>query len=424
MLFYIDPGTGSMLFTILIGVLGAGIYILRDAMVKLRFLLSGGKRGREDEGRSDFAFFTDSKRYWTIFKPICDEMEKRGADVLYLTASEDDPMLQEKYSYIRTEFAGEGNRAYAKLNMIKADVVLSSTPGLDVYQWKRSRDVKRYVHLPHAPNDITLYRMFGIDYYDVLLLSGEYQRRQIRELEKLRGLPAKEIELVGLPQLDGMRERLRTAPPLPEHPVTVLIAPSWGSSSIFQKYGGKIIDSLLTTPYDIIIRPHPQSFTSEKELIESLMKKYPESSRLTWDRSTDNFETLRRSDILISDFSGVIFDFSLVFDKPVIYADTSFDKGPYDAWWLDEELWTFTILKKLGMQLNGENIDRIGEVIEECLHAPEYKAGREQARAEAWSNIGHSVESIADCLIRIRERILREEKDTEPESRDNAAAEQ
>ena len=81
MLFYIDPGTGSMLFTILIGVLGAGIYILRDAMVKLRFLLSGGKRGRGDEGRSDFAFFTDSKRYWTIFKPICDEMEKRGADV-------------------------------------------------------------------------------------------------------------------------------------------------------------------------------------------------------------------------------------------------------------------------------------------------------------------------------------------------------
>ena len=424
MFFYIDPGTGSMLFTILIGVLGAGIYLLRDALVKIRFLLSGGKRGREDAGRSDFVFFTDSKRYWTIFKPICDAMEKRGADVLYLTASADDPMLNEKYSHIRTEFAGEGNRAFAKLNVLKADVVFSSTPGLDVYQWKRSRDVRWYVHLPHAPNDITLYRMFGVDYFDALLLSGDYQRRQIRQLEELRGLPAKEIELVGLPQLDGMKERLETAPPMPEHPVTVLVAPSWGPSSIFNKYGGRIIDCLLKTPYDIIVRPHPQSFTSEKDLIDSLMKQYPDSDRLTWDRSTDNFDTLRRSDILISDFSGVIFDFTLVFDKPVIYADTSFDKGPYDAWWLDEELWTFTILKKLGKQLSEENIDRIGEVIEECLRDPEFKAGRDQARAETWANEGRSVESIADYLIRTRERLLSPEGEASVKESDDAPEEQ
>ena len=35
MMFYIDPGTGSMLFTILIGVIGAAIYALRNSWVKL-----------------------------------------------------------------------------------------------------------------------------------------------------------------------------------------------------------------------------------------------------------------------------------------------------------------------------------------------------------------------------------------------------
>ena len=47
------------------------------------------------------------------------------------------------------------------------------------------------------------------------------------------------------------------------------------------------------------------------------MNEYPESDRLEWNRDTDNFNVLNRSDILISDFSGVIFDFSLVYDKPV-----------------------------------------------------------------------------------------------------------
>ena len=43
MRFYIDPGTGSMLFTILIGIIGAGIYSLRMLIIKIRFALSGGK---------------------------------------------------------------------------------------------------------------------------------------------------------------------------------------------------------------------------------------------------------------------------------------------------------------------------------------------------------------------------------------------
>ena len=78
MIFYIDPGTGSMLFTILIGVIGAAIYALRNSWVKLKVLLSGGKSRSRESSRIPFVFFTDSKRYWTIFKPLCDEMESAG----------------------------------------------------------------------------------------------------------------------------------------------------------------------------------------------------------------------------------------------------------------------------------------------------------------------------------------------------------
>lgn len=199
--------------------------------------------------------------------------------------------------------------------------------------------------------------------------------------------------------MDAMKARLEHAEPLAEHPTTVLLAPSWGTSAIFSRYGGKIIEALLRTGYHVIVRPHPQSYTSEKAMLDAIMQEYPTSEQLEWNRDNDNFEVLRRSDILISDFSGVIFDFALVFDKPVIYADTAFDKSPYDACWLEEELWAFSTLPKIGRQLTMENLDDIRTLIDDCLNAPGYQAAREAARQETWAYIGEAAPRVADYLM-------------------------
>lgn len=399
MLYYIDPGTGSMLFTILIGVLGAGAYKFRDAAVKARFLLSGGKTHNTDENKIEYAIFSDHKRYWNVFEPICDEFERRGKCIVYMTASPDDPALEKEYKHVKCEFIGEGNKAFATLNSLRADIVLSTTPSLDVFYWKRSKNVKYYVHIAHAASDLTLYRMFGIDFYDAILISGKYQEKQLRDLERVRKLPEKEIQMVGLPFLDTMKTRLERAGQVKNRRPVVLLAPSWGPSAIFSRFGGKIIDELLKTDCDIIIRPHPQSFTSEKEMIDGLMKKYPQSERLEWNRDNDNFEVLRRSDIMISDFSGVMFDFSLVFDKPIIYTDAQFDPAPYDACWLDEEPWTFRVLPKLGPRLTEENLTEIGYMIKTCLEGSEYEQGRNEARQETWEHIGEGAVRTVDYLV-------------------------
>lgn len=398
MILYIDPGTGSMLFTILLGVLGAAFYSLRMLVIKLRFRMNGGKV-KENEKKLPIVIFSDDKRYWTVFAPICRELDQRGVDVVYMTASEDDPALNNTYPHVKAEFIGKDNRAFAKLNFLNATIVLSTTPGLEVYQWKRAKDVDFYVHIPHASSDITLYRMFGIDYYDALLLSGDYQCEDIRALEALRGLPAKELVKVGIPYMDEMTARLEKAEPLPAHPRTVLLAPSWGSSAIFGIYGGKIIDTLLQTGYHVIVRPHPQSFTSEKELMDKLMSQYPESEQLEWNRDSDNFEVLRRADILISDFSGVIFDFSLVYDKPVIYTDPNFDVGVYDAWWLNKPLWTASALPRIGRQLTEENMNNLKELIDSCLEDTQYAQGRKEVKAETWAWCGEGAKRTVDYLL-------------------------
>lgn len=409
MLLYIDPGTGSMLFAILIGILGAVHYVVRVMIVKLRFILSGGKKVETNENTIPFAIFSDHKRYWNVFEPICRELDKRGVDVVYYTASSDDPVLNNSFEHIKGEFIGEGNRAFAKLNFLNATILLSTTPGLDVYQWKRSKDVKCYIHMLHAANEIAGYRMFGVDYYDALMLSGEYQVRDTRALEKLRDLPAKEIVKIGIPYMDEMVKRLEAAGKI-ESPsnTTVLLAPSWGPSSIFNKYGKKIIDVLLETGYHIIVRPHPQSFTSEKELIDNLMKQYPDSEQIEWNRDNDNFDVLRKSDILISDFSGVIFDFSLVYDKPIIYADTEFDTSPYDAWWLDTPFWTLTALPRLGMKLTKENMSDLKDMIDTCIHDPEYAKGRDSVRKETWEYQGEGTQRAVDYLLKKYEEVTKE----------------
>ena len=410
MTLYIDPGTGSMLFTILIGVIGAGIYSLRMLWIKFRFMLSGGKAEISNQ-KIPFVIFSDDKRYWSIFAPICRELDKRGKDVLYMTASPDDPALNNPYPHIKAEFIGSDNKAYTRLNFLNASIVLSTTPGLDVYQWKRVRDTQFYIHIPHAASEIILYRMFGIDYYDAVLLSGDYQARDIRNLEQLRELPPKELVKVGVPYMDEMAARLDRAGPAPEHPRTVLLAPSWGSSAILSVYGGQIIDVLLKTGYHVIVRPHPQSFKSETEMIDRLMEQYPNSEQLEWNRDTDNFEVLHRSDILISDFSGVIFDFTLVYDKPVIYTDPKFDVSLYDAWWLDTPLWTISALPRLGQQLTADNMEHLKELIDTCLSDAQYAEGRRQVKEETWAYAGEGAVRTADYLLKKYEELTKTEED-------------
>lgn len=405
---YIDPGTGSMLFTILLGVIGAAFYSLRMLMMKLRFKLSGGKVATSSQ-KTPLVIFSDDARYWTIFAPVCRELDKRRIPVVYMTASEKDPGLQCSYENVKAEYIGSENRAFAKLNYLNASIVLSTTPGLDVYQWKRSKDVQHYVHIPHAASEIVMYRMFGIDHYDTILLSGEYQAQNIRTLEKIRNLPPKELVKIGIPYMDEMAARLQQVGPAPEHPRTVLLAPSWGNSAIFGVFGGKIIDVLLKTGYHVIVRPHPQSFKSEKVLMEKLMNQYPQSEQLEWNRDTDNFEVLRRSDILISDFSGVIFDFALVYDKPIIYTNPNFDLSVYDAWWLKEPLWTTSALPRLGRELTAENMENLKELIDSCLTDSQYSQGRQAVREETWEHPSESARRAAEYLISKYEELNSEE---------------
>ncbi len=418
---YIDPGTGSMLFALALGILSVLFYTIQTIYLKVKYLTPWKKKIRIE--KKDFVFYCEDKRYWMSFEAVCDELEKREVSVAYLTGSEDDPVFQKEYRFLSPACIGLGNKAFAKLNLLNARVLLATTPGLDVYQWKRSKNVDYYVHMLHALRGVTTYRMFGTEFYDAILTSAEVDNIPILEMEEKRKTGPKELVVVGSTLMDHLAARFAAEKDNGKHEgINILLAPSWGPNSIFNRFGDQIIEALVSTGYDLTIRPHPQSFTAEKDLMACLQNKYPESDHLHWNRDADNFDVLNRTDLMISDYSSVMFDFAFVFDRPVIYADVQMDWAVYDQCWCDTPNYHLSVLPRIGMELKEEDFGNMKSVIDKLLHDQSYAESRRAVRDECWQHQGEAAKRIVDYLIRKNEELIAAEQEKDEQKKKAEAA--
>jgi CDP-glycerol glycerophosphotransferase (TagB/SpsB family) len=150
------------------------------------------------------------------------------------------------------------------------------------------------------------------------------------------------------------------------------------------------------------VRPHPQSKKSEAAMLEKLTAKYRDTGNLEWDYERDNIYSLFKADIMISDFSGIIFDYTFLCDKPVIYVKQGIDLRPYDADDIpnaSEELWQFKAVKEFGIELKEEFFDSIDDVIKNAADSAELKAARKKAKDAAWQHQGDAGKQVADFMI-------------------------
>ena len=241
--------------------------------------------------------------------------------------------------------------------------------------------------------------MFGLDHYDAVLVTGSNQTKSGHEIEAFRpSSTRKEYVTVGSPTMDNLLSQIKNAPKRAENPKkVVLVAPSWGKSGILSKYGSEFLSALLKTNYEVIVRPHPQTVTSEQGVLTPLMKEFP---KIEWNFDNDNFAVLNRADILISDFSGTMFDFALGFGKPIIYTDVELDTAPYDMAWHNGEIWEFEVLPKIGTKLETKDFGKIGEIIQASLENANFRKSLEEVRSECWENIGESAKAEFEYLMK------------------------
>ena len=400
-LLYIDPGTGSLLFSVFIGLAAASYFLFRTLLIRIKSLFFG--KSKASQKNSSIVIYNEGDHYWPVFHPIVEEFENRKIDILYLTSTETDPVFKMNYTYIHPEFIGSGNKAFAALNFLEADICLMTTPGLEVYQLKRSKLCSHYSHVVHDTGDATCYRLFGIDWFDSILLSGDYQIKDIRELEKDRNIPGKELIVAGCTYLDDYYNKIKELPIEENHVFTVLISPSWGKGSLLNTLGDKFLASLENSGWRIIVRPHPQSKKSEPETLKKLEAKY---SSYIWDYKNENIDSLSKADIMISDFSSIIFDYAFLFNKPVLYHNTTFVKDMYDAGDFEHDPWKFEAVKRFGIKLTEQDLPRIREIIQKAVTDTSLSEERTKAKEIAWQNRGQSGKAVVDALMGIKDKIV------------------
>lgn len=315
---YIDPGTGSALFYVISGVILSLYFAIRGLYLRLREAVARGGARYE---RCCVAIHGEAPRYEITFLPLIHCLAERGLDVTYFTMYERDDSFEPLPAGVKHRCIRPGMVGYAYLNHLQADILITTTPQLDVMTFRRSRRVRHYCHIPHALGESRYVRPYAYDFFDSVMCCGRVLEQNIRRMEEIRQLPKKRLLATGIPHYDVLvRGRPQNGGPA-ERPV-VLVAPSWGPMSIFEIFGTSLVKTV-AQHYDVIVRPHPQMARSQPALYREVLGL--EGVMVDTDRTP--LAAMAAADILISDISGIAHEFAFVHEKPVIVMDHRRDVG-------------------------------------------------------------------------------------------------
>lgn len=410
-LLYIDPASTSALLYIIIAVVATLAYTLRGYFYKFKNLILGkGFINSNDFENIDIIFYSEGKQYWPVFLPIIEGLEKRGVPCAFLTSDENDPGLSYKSELFSSKYLGNLTMTSVYLNKLSTKFVGMTTPQLDVMMIRRSKKVQHYAHIVHAPIDIFTYRKFAFDYFDSVFCSGPHQVEGIKKLEEKRGTEKKLLLETGLTYYDVMLKDIKKNGQPKKKNKIVLVAPTWKDYSLLNRFGGRFFEHLLAdSSYDIILRPHPQSYTSYAEIIGSIEEQFKDEERITIDRNPLGTESMLKADLLIGDLSGVFWDFAFLYEKPVLLLKTELDSiDGFEGTELDYEMWEMRERSRLGKEFEESDIENISSIVIDILDNPP-SMEMQKLKSDFVYNFGKAGDVAAQQIIDIVEQLTNAE---------------
>ena len=274
-------------------------------------------------------FYSEDSHSIVHFQGIMDALTgELGQQICYLTSDSNDSILATQNPRIKSFYVGDGFVRTTLFTQMTADVLITTMPDLETYYIKRSTaHPVHYVYVFHSMVSVhSQYLKGAFDHFDTIFCTGPYQCDEIRETEKVYGLPEKRLLEFGYHRLEALmddvqRHRQQSRGPDTEGPRRMIVAPSWGDGAILEAYGGRLVQILLDAGYHTIVRPHPMTVKRTPEVIDQLRKRFQghEGFRLQIDiRDTS---TLYESHVMISDWSGVAIEYAFGCERPVIFID-------------------------------------------------------------------------------------------------------
>lgn len=403
---YLDPGAGGALVAVLVSVLAAVGYAVRSVVYwftgKSKAPAARKRRSShiKSEDHDALVLFSEGGDYWLTFKPVVEALLARGRPFRYISMDAADPGLDIDDGLMESRFIGDGAMAHARVTATRARVMLSTTPHLGVpgYPIGKPSRVECLAHVLHGCYDLAFYRKHSLDYYDAVITLAPFMERTIRHLEKIRGLPAKELYPGGTPNLDEIGKhvvkRTRAAGDRP----VVLLAPTWSQSSFLRLNNLDFIGELSSSgEYEVILRPHPQSWRKEANFLESVISRFSGLPHFRVDKSLNPGESMNAADLLIAERSAVRLEFAFLHERPVITVATPREHldelEASDLEWI----WQEEAERKIGLVVSGDEAGDMKGLVKRALAiTPESLAAY---RDEHVWHIGRSGEVVADWLI-------------------------
>lgn len=355
------------------------------------------KRFFSIEGKH-LVFYSEKSGFYKYFENIIDSLLKNTSlTIHYVTNDPKDAIFEKAKENERIQAYYIGPRKIITFMMkMDADIVVMTTPDLETFHIKRSyvkKDVE-YIYTFHGPASTNMVvREGAYDHFDTIFCVGPHQIEEIRETEKMYNLPEKTLVPVGFGVIENLIEMYEKMEKVERDKKQILLAPSWQEDNILESCLDKMLEELLHKGNRVILRPHPEFVKRFPHKMEAIVSKYEGADGEDFIIETDfsSNRTIWESDLLITDWSGIAYEYSYATKKPSLFINTpmkilnpnydKYSRPATDITWRDE----------VGVSIDTDKLDTVSTVVDELLSNPDkYKAQITEALNRNIFNLGES----------------------------------
>lgn len=349
-------------------------------------------------------FYSEKNGFYKYFKDIIEIiLHKTDIIIHYITSDPADEVFKLQSDNFQVYYIGEKKLIVLMMKM-DADMVVMTMPDLQKYHIKRSmvRDDIEYVYIDHGIGSINLMlRKHALDYFDTVFASNDISYRELKEQEKQYGLTPRNIVKYGFCLIDNMIREYESQPVIENEVKTILIAPSWQEDNLLDLCIDQILDQLLGKGYHIIVRPHPQYVRHCYEKLELLKQRYAQYDDFTLQTDFSSNDTVFNADILMTDWSGIAYEYSFTTLKPSLFIDTPMKVMNPDYKEIDVVPFDIEIRNQIGLSVSVDHLEELDSVVRRLLYSEDYqKENMKALRDKYLYNVSKSAKVGADYLIR------------------------
>ena len=361
-----------------------------------------------DLDERSIVFYSEDISSFVHFEQIIHELtEKMGRQICYVTSAKDDPILKNQNEKIRAFYIGLGATRTKFFMELKAGVLVMTMPNLETYFIKRSKfHPVHYVYVFHSiVSTHRIYRKGAFDHYDSIFCVGPHHVKEISSTESVYDLNHKNLIQYGYGLLDSLQAKKLTKQQemnTKDGRKKILIAPSWGKQNLLESKGLELVKILLDAGYHVTVRPHPMSIKKSSKIIKKIKEKFKGNADFILETNTSSFDQLFSSYALISDWSGIGFEYAFVCERPVIYVDVPHKNNNPDYNKIPYESLESSIRNLIGKVISPNELEDIPKIIESTYeNVDHFKIKVKEVRDQTVFNFGQSGIKGAQAIVKI-----------------------